>query len=385
MARTGKIARLPRPVRDELNRRLEHNLPGRELADWLNSLPEVKEVLAARFQGKPISEQNLSEWRQGGFAEWETRQDLLEETGDSAQDAAELDEVAPFMAGNVVRLLTARILTTLRNWNGDTEDPAFDRLKRLSSLINKFTALQCGEHATAKLSMEQHAFDLACEGRASFTKKEARDFPVTSPPLQKWARRFNVPDPGPPVDPHEQYCRDYIYALTRGLPRPTPPGTSLSRPEEHPSPTVPPPDASTRALGAPPSRWPHHNEPPSPPPESPAPSQTKSNQIKPPKPAKKESREAHNNENPSLPRVAVPILPTPPILPNPAIQTGIVTTQSSTIPYAPRPLPCFPPGLCDPPPVPSPPPPQPAYREPFAGASEANRPPLRSILSPGHR
>src|SRR4051794_10430203 len=38
MNRTGKIARLPRSLRDELNRRLEHNIPGRTLVAWLNSL-----------------------------------------------------------------------------------------------------------------------------------------------------------------------------------------------------------------------------------------------------------------------------------------------------------------------------------------------------------
>jgi molybdopterin molybdotransferase len=49
------------------NRRLEQGEQGRSLVAWLNSLPEVRAVLAAEFAGKPIREQNLPEWRQHGF------------------------------------------------------------------------------------------------------------------------------------------------------------------------------------------------------------------------------------------------------------------------------------------------------------------------------
>src|SRR5271170_5584839 len=69
-ARNGKIARLPGEIRRQLNLRLEQSEPGPRLLAWLNALPEAREVLAAEFDGAPISRQNLSEWRQGGFEEW---------------------------------------------------------------------------------------------------------------------------------------------------------------------------------------------------------------------------------------------------------------------------------------------------------------------------
>jgi len=56
-ARTGKIARLPVAVREELNHRLENGALGRELVPWLNELPEVKQILAERFAGRPILEE----------------------------------------------------------------------------------------------------------------------------------------------------------------------------------------------------------------------------------------------------------------------------------------------------------------------------------------
>ena len=60
--RTGKIARLPREVREELNLRLERPEPGPQILAWLN--------------GEPVTKQNLSHWRQGGFRNWLTREDL---------------------------------------------------------------------------------------------------------------------------------------------------------------------------------------------------------------------------------------------------------------------------------------------------------------------
>ena len=66
MTRNGKIACLPSPLRDELNRRLAHNEDGATLLDWLNAAPDVKAVLARDFAGEPITKQNLYEWRHGG-------------------------------------------------------------------------------------------------------------------------------------------------------------------------------------------------------------------------------------------------------------------------------------------------------------------------------
>src|SRR4051812_46507787 len=77
--RHGKIARLPKQVREELNRRLENGWRGARLVNWLNSLPEVKEVLRQEFHGRAISEQNISLWREGGFVDWQRHQQTQEQ------------------------------------------------------------------------------------------------------------------------------------------------------------------------------------------------------------------------------------------------------------------------------------------------------------------
>ena len=77
MKRTGKIARLPHHLREELNHRLHNGEPGVELIKWLNSLPEVQTILNNHFHGTPIKPQNLSAGNTGGYLDWLTIQELL--------------------------------------------------------------------------------------------------------------------------------------------------------------------------------------------------------------------------------------------------------------------------------------------------------------------
>src|SRR5215469_11681659 len=81
----GKIGRLPKTLRDEVNRRLENGQKGPALAAWLNGLPEVQALLAEEFNGQPISKQNLSQWRQHGYYHWQLRREaeaMAEEIGE---------------------------------------------------------------------------------------------------------------------------------------------------------------------------------------------------------------------------------------------------------------------------------------------------------------
>src|ERR1041385_1738072 len=75
--RTGKIARLPHSIREQLNRRIQNNERAKTVCHWLNSLPEVQAALKQEFKASPISPQNLSEWKRGGFHDWQIRQDAL--------------------------------------------------------------------------------------------------------------------------------------------------------------------------------------------------------------------------------------------------------------------------------------------------------------------
>jgi hypothetical protein len=92
MTRTGKIARLPQTVREELNRRLTDGEPGKRLVVWLNRQATVWDVLRTEFAGRPISEQNLSEWKQGGFEDWRRHRETLAVAGRLLEEAEDLEE-----------------------------------------------------------------------------------------------------------------------------------------------------------------------------------------------------------------------------------------------------------------------------------------------------
>ena len=66
----GKISRLPAHLREEINLRLFNGQIGRQIVAWLNSLPEVQATMAEFFNGRPIDEGNLSEWRKRSYEVW---------------------------------------------------------------------------------------------------------------------------------------------------------------------------------------------------------------------------------------------------------------------------------------------------------------------------
>jgi hypothetical protein len=92
MSRVGKIARLSQFMREQLNRRIEDGVPGRQLVKWLNSCEEVRETLAEHFDGRPITEQNLSEWKKGGFKDWQHHQETRALARGFLAEAEELEE-----------------------------------------------------------------------------------------------------------------------------------------------------------------------------------------------------------------------------------------------------------------------------------------------------
>ena len=74
---TSKIGRLPTELRERLNAWLRDGATGKNAAAWLNEQPEVRKVLKREFGGRPISEQNVSQWRRSGYVEWLSHQQAL--------------------------------------------------------------------------------------------------------------------------------------------------------------------------------------------------------------------------------------------------------------------------------------------------------------------
>jgi hypothetical protein len=98
----GDADALPKAVQDEVNRRMENGERGAALAAWLNGLPEVQAVLAAQFNGQPVNEVNLSQWRKRGYQNWlrwrEARAMMAEATEPGAVPGAGAEPLRDQMA-----------------------------------------------------------------------------------------------------------------------------------------------------------------------------------------------------------------------------------------------------------------------------------------------
>ena len=92
ITRIGKIGRLPKCTRDELGHRIEDGEPGKELVKWLNGLSSVQRVLKEQFGGRAVTEQNLSEWKQGGHQEWLRHREACEKLRWMTERAEDLED-----------------------------------------------------------------------------------------------------------------------------------------------------------------------------------------------------------------------------------------------------------------------------------------------------
>jgi len=156
MTRTGKIARLPRNIRDTLNTRLDNGEQATDLVRWLNGLPEVQSLLASDFQGRPINTPNLSAWKAGGFLDWQRRQDScglirdIVETADDFDDAADHhqipDRLAPILAAELARA-TRRLLDT-------ASDPE-KHWRYLCQALRQLNTLRQGDRFAARAALER--------------------------------------------------------------------------------------------------------------------------------------------------------------------------------------------------------------------------------------
>ena len=171
--RTGKIARLPLEIREQLNNRIHDGQQGKSLVKWLNTLPEVRRIVTSEFAGRPVREQNLSEWRKGGYRDWVLVQEarsamarLSEETPPEAHPhESEFTET-------LARWLAARYAVASRRL-AETDGP--EQWRMLRELCGDVVELRRGDHSARRLQLERD--------RVAVAKRDAD---------QKWKRRIII-------------------------------------------------------------------------------------------------------------------------------------------------------------------------------------------------
>ena len=122
VTRNGKIACLPKAIRDELNQRLADGERGTQLVAWLNRLPEVQRIIAEQFGGRLVRAQNLSEWKHGGYKDWLNKQEAMELVRQLPADERELKgpDGEPF-SGILATWLTAHYGVAVHKLKDDGE------------------------------------------------------------------------------------------------------------------------------------------------------------------------------------------------------------------------------------------------------------------------
>jgi hypothetical protein len=170
MTGNGKIARLPRKIRDQLNRRLDDGESGVRLVEWLNALPEVQQVLKSEFGGRPISEQNLSEWKQRGFREWLRHQEACDRMRWMTERAADLDDTADGIEisdrlGSVLAVELADAAQKL----DEIADPQ-ERWHRLREILRELWRLRSEDHHGHRMQLQREQWERNVE------REEEEDF-----------------------------------------------------------------------------------------------------------------------------------------------------------------------------------------------------------------
>jgi hypothetical protein len=186
--RLGKIAQLPKPIRDDLNRRLDNGHQSPELLEWLNSLPEIQELVATKFEHQPITKSNLSHWRRGGYQDWradqlrEARLQRISESG-APQEPSETANLFE----NFARMTIAELaldLDALPKRCGEK------RTQKLHHLIRDLARLQNSHNHTRRTAL-------------AWTKWNQRAMGVSpmDPPLETQNSKPETNSPTTPVAP----------------------------------------------------------------------------------------------------------------------------------------------------------------------------------------
>ena len=111
--RNGKIARLPKPTRDMINRMLDDGLPYQVIIDELGEA------------GQGLNLQNLTNWKQGGYLDWVKHREMIARAQAQMEVATDLlRETKDISPGEVYRACSlvagTQILTALMEYGDET-------------------------------------------------------------------------------------------------------------------------------------------------------------------------------------------------------------------------------------------------------------------------
>ena len=161
--RVGKIARLPKEIREQLNQRLENGESGTILVKWLNEQSEVQKILTDQFAGQAIRAQNLSDWRNGGYQDWLRHQELRHQTCVTTEQSKdiELDEGETNLAESISSIIVAELAIQVQRLNLVT-DPD-ERWNRCRQLARELSRLRRDDQRRMRNQLRREQFESTLE------------------------------------------------------------------------------------------------------------------------------------------------------------------------------------------------------------------------------
>jgi hypothetical protein len=185
--RVGKIARLPRLIREQLNQRLENGEPGAALVQWLNQLPEVEKIIIEQFAGQPIRPQNLSDWKKGGYADWLRHQQLRQFVRWNSERADDLntEEGDIDISDSLGSFIAAQLLIHVRDLEQISD--AEDRWRRFREVARELSRLRRDDRRFRRFELRKQQWESTLEPLEEETETDS------SAPLQ--------PEDSPPIPP----------------------------------------------------------------------------------------------------------------------------------------------------------------------------------------
>ncbi len=143
-ARRGKIAKLDAELRAEVCRRMHDGQSGRDILRWLNALPAVQRMLKREFGGQAVTDQNISEWRSGGYLDWLDQREQVDALKDLSAWARDATGAGTGLPDGAAAIVAGKIITQIE----DADD------EQLINLTRAIAALRRGDALVARNALE---------------------------------------------------------------------------------------------------------------------------------------------------------------------------------------------------------------------------------------
>ena len=203
MSRTGKIARLPLQVREQINTRIQNGGKGQDIVAWLNSLKEVKAALSKHFDNPTINAGNFSEWKLGGYRDWEAQQFAVAESRRIVEEGKELGEAGQgALADKLGTWVVGQYIMATRKMREKLEDgDDAGAWKLLRELCHDLVALRRGDHGAEWIRLERQRLKLQKQKQESSRENLKEEIRKENPPPEalsdeeqeaEWRRIFGM-------------------------------------------------------------------------------------------------------------------------------------------------------------------------------------------------